>query len=160
MKRVLVTAALAILALPGGAWAQAADTPDSFHGVRILSTDAGEKSGDAPVEAVSQTLGPYATDAVVFLTWTGEITYRAPHGLAEPQVSISYDGHVSHAKNAKMTVASDAPTGYRTSDTDRLFLKKGQTTTISLDVGDHGGLAASKPMSVARLQTLAIAAHD
>ena len=159
MKPIAVaTAGLGLLALSLAAVAAAsAATEDRFHGLQVLASSGVEQSGDAK-EANVRTLGPYPADAVVFLNWTGELNYAGSQGLAEPQITVRYDGAVVQAKDSRMTVAGPKPSAFRVIDSDRIFLKKGEAKTVSLVVEDGGKLDGAPARAVARLNTLVIAA--
>ncbi len=159
MKPVAVAVAgvgVVVLSLVAAAMA-APPTQGAFHGLQILANSGTELSGETK-ESNVRTLGPYPSDAVVFLTWTGEVSYAGSQGLAEPQVTVRYDGAVVQAKDSRMTVEGPGPSAFRVIDGDRIFLRKGEARTVSLVVEDGGKLEGEPARAVARLNTLAIAA--
>ncbi len=159
MKPVAVAIAgvgVVVLSLVAAAMA-APPTQGAFHGLQILANSGTELSGETK-ESNVRTLGPYPSDAVVFLTWTGEVSYAGSQGLAEPQVTVRYDGAVVQAKDSRMTVEGPGPSAFRVIDGDRIFLRKGEARTVSLVVEDGGKLEGEPARAVARLNTLAIAA--
>ncbi len=159
MKPVAVAVAgvgVVVLSLVAAAMA-APPTQGAFHGLQILANSGTELSGETK-ESNVRTLGPYPSDAVVFLTWTGEVSYAGSQGLAEPQVTVRYDGAVVQAKDSRMTVEGPGPWAFRVIDGDRIFLRKGEARTVSLVVEDGGKLEGEPARAVARLNTLAIAA--
>ena len=167
MKPVAVAVAgvgVVVLSLVAAAMA-APPTQGAFHGLQILANSGTELSGETKEslsgetkESNVRTLGPYPSDAVVFLTWTGEVSYAGSQGLAEPQVTVRYDGAVVQAKDSRMTVEGPGPSAFRVIDGDRIFLRKGEARTVSLVVEDGGKLEGEPARAVARLNTLAIAA--
>ena len=159
MKPIAVAVAgvgVVVLSLVAAAMA-APPAQGAFHGLQILANSGTELSGETK-ESNVRTLGPYPSDAVVFLTWTGELSYAGSQGFAEPQVTVRYDGAVVQAKDSRMTVAGPGPSAFRVIDGDRIFLRKGEAKTVSLVVEDDGKLEGVPARAVARLNTLAIAA--
>ena len=159
MKPIAVAiAGLGVVAISLVAVALAAPpTQGVFHGLQVLASSGTELSGGVK-ESNVRTLGPYPSDAVVFLNWTGELNYAGSQGVAEPQVTVRYDGAVVQTKDSRMTVAGSEPAAFRVIDGDRIFLKKGEARTVSLVVEDGGKLEGVPARAVARLNTLAIAA--
>jgi hypothetical protein len=148
MNPVVLIAAAAVLAAGSAATASDGQFPQDFHGLRLLGSSDGETSGPTRVKPSVARFGPYDTDAVVLVGWEGEVSYVRAHRLVHADIKFKQDGVARKSASPSMVLAG--PGTLRIAGNERLFLAKGQQTTLSVDAG---GEAQDAPMARARAGT-------
>ena len=156
MKTPIPIAAFGLVAIGGMAAASAVPFPQDFHGLRVLGSSDNETSGSTRAAPVVAKLGPYASDAVVLVTWEGALNFaKAPHGLTHADIELKRDGAALKAEHPAATFAG--PGSFRLSGAEKLFLSRGQQTTLSMEAA---GDEAAAPTAHARLAVTAIATTE
>jgi hypothetical protein len=152
MNAVVLIAAAAVLAAGGVATASDGQFPQDFHGLRLLGSSDGETSGPNRAKPLIARFGPYDTDAVVLVAWEGEVSYVKAHRLVHANIEFKQDGVARNSGSPNLVLAGSG--SIRIARNERLFLVKGEQTTLSVDAG---GDAQDAPMARARLVGTAIA---
>jgi hypothetical protein len=152
----LAAVALGGVLLAGGAFATG--TVVDFHGAKVMAAiTTGDEWAVAGLKSHKELkIGPYDTDAAVFLTWSAA-SYRQPNsGAGFLHIELQEDG-------VNMTSTNPYPDSANRSNMliragKRLFVKKGEVKTLALKVVNDGAVDANKVWTEARLDPIVVPA--